>query len=61
MLEEEYAPRRVKPFHLRRLPPPEPEFTFEIRPGTEEEAEGHDEDSTETLQRRVRPKQREGA
>ena len=34
MLEEEYAPRRVKPFHLRRLPPPEPDFTFEIRPAT---------------------------
>lgn len=34
MLEEEYAPRRVKPFHLRRLPPPEPEFAFEIRPAT---------------------------
>ena len=34
MLEEEYAPRRVKPYHLRRLPPPEPEFTFAIRPAT---------------------------
>jgi L-amino acid N-acyltransferase YncA len=32
VLEEEYAPRREKPFHLRRLPPPEPDFTFEIRP-----------------------------
>ena len=34
MLEEEYAPRRVKPFHLRRIPPPEPDFSFEIRPAT---------------------------
>ena len=34
MLEEEYAPRRVKPFHLRRLPPPEPEFTYTIRPAS---------------------------
>ena len=31
MLEEEYAPRRVKPFHLRRIPPPEPDFAYEIR------------------------------
>lgn len=34
MLEEEYAPRRVKPFHLRRLPPPEADFAYEIRPAT---------------------------
>ena len=34
MLEEEYAPRRVKPFHLRRIEPPEPEFAFDIRPAT---------------------------
>ena len=34
MLEEEYAPRRVKPFHLRRIPPPEPDFAYEIRPAT---------------------------
>jgi L-amino acid N-acyltransferase YncA len=34
VLEEEYAPRRVKPFHLRRLPPPEPEFAYAIRPAT---------------------------
>jgi L-amino acid N-acyltransferase YncA len=32
VLEEEYAPRRVKPFHLRRIPPPEPDFAYEIRP-----------------------------
>ncbi len=34
MLEEEYAPRRVKPFHLRRIQPPEPDFSYEIRPAT---------------------------
>jgi len=34
VLEEEYAPRRVKPFHLRRIPPPEPDFAYEIRPAT---------------------------
>jgi phosphinothricin acetyltransferase len=34
VLEEEYAPRRAKPFHLRRLPPPEPDFTYTIRPAT---------------------------
>lgn len=33
MLEEEYEPRRLaKPFHLRRIDPPEPAFTYEIRP-----------------------------
>ncbi|MGN6446923.1 N-acetyltransferase family protein [Amnibacterium sp.] len=33
MLEEEYEPRRLaKPFHLRRIDPPEPEFAFRIRP-----------------------------
>lgn len=33
MLEEEYEPRRLrKPFHLRRLDPPEPTFAYEIRP-----------------------------
>ena len=32
MLEEEYEPRRLsKPFHLRRLDPPEPAFAYEIR------------------------------
>jgi L-amino acid N-acyltransferase YncA len=32
VLEEEYEPRRLrKPFHLRRLDPPEPEFAYEIR------------------------------
>jgi L-amino acid N-acyltransferase YncA len=31
MLEEEYAPRRQVPFHLRRLPAAEPEFSYEIR------------------------------
>ena len=35
MLEEEYAPRRVKPFHLRRIQPPEPEFTYAIRSATQ--------------------------
>jgi L-amino acid N-acyltransferase YncA len=35
VLEEEYEPRRLtKPFHLRRIDPPEPEFTYEIRPAT---------------------------
>lgn len=35
MLEEEYEPRRLaKPFHLRRIDPPEPAFAFEIRPAT---------------------------
>jgi phosphinothricin acetyltransferase len=34
VLEEEYAPRRVKPFHLRRLPAPEAPFTWTIRPAT---------------------------
>ena len=31
MLEEEYAERRVKPFHLRRIEPPEAPFAYEIR------------------------------
>ena len=35
MLEEEYEPRRLaKPFHLRRMPDPEPGFAYEIRPAT---------------------------
>ena len=35
MLEEEYEPRRLaKPFHLRRIDPPEPTFSYEIRPAT---------------------------
>jgi phosphinothricin acetyltransferase len=34
VLEEEYAPRRVKPFHLRRIEPPEPAFAYDIRPAT---------------------------
>jgi phosphinothricin acetyltransferase len=34
VLEEEYAPRRVKPFHLRRIADPEPTFTYDIRPAT---------------------------
>jgi L-amino acid N-acyltransferase YncA len=35
VLEEEYEPRRLaKPFHLRRLDPPEPRFAYEIRPAT---------------------------
>ena len=32
MLEEEYAPRRKLPPHLRPAPTPEPEFGFELRP-----------------------------
>lgn len=32
MLEEEYEPRRLaKPYHLRRIDPPEPVFAYEIR------------------------------
>jgi L-amino acid N-acyltransferase YncA len=32
VLEEEYEPRRLsKPYHLRRIDPPEPGFAFEIR------------------------------
>lgn len=35
MLEEEYEPRRLaKPYHLRRIDPPEPAFAYEIRPAT---------------------------
>ncbi|RIX31026.1 GNAT family N-acetyltransferase [Amnibacterium setariae] len=35
MLEEEYEPRRLaKPFHLRRIDPPEPTFSYEIRAAT---------------------------
>lgn len=35
MLEEEYEPRRLaKPFHLRRLDPPEAPFAYEIRAAT---------------------------
>jgi L-amino acid N-acyltransferase YncA len=32
MLEEEYQPRRVLPPHLKKAPPPEPVFAYEIRP-----------------------------
>jgi L-amino acid N-acyltransferase YncA len=32
MLEEEYQPRRVLPPHLKKAPPPEPVFSYEIRP-----------------------------
>lgn len=35
MLEEEYEQRRVLPAHLRRMPAPEPEFSFEIRDAVE--------------------------
>lgn len=31
MLEEEYVERRVKPFHLRRIEPPEAPFAYDIR------------------------------
>ena len=34
MLEEEYSPRRAKPFHLRRIEPPEAPFAYEIRAAT---------------------------
>ncbi len=34
MLEEEYAPRRQLPRHLRPTPPPETPFAFEIRDAT---------------------------
>lgn len=32
MLEEEYAPARSRPFHLRRFDPPEAPFAYVIRP-----------------------------
>ena len=35
MLEEEYNPRRQLPPRLRPAPPPEPEFSFELRQATE--------------------------
>jgi L-amino acid N-acyltransferase YncA len=35
MLEEEYAPRRRLPAHLRKPPEPEAPFTFSIRDATE--------------------------
>jgi len=35
MLEEEYNPRRQLPPRLRPAPPPEPEFSFELRPATD--------------------------
>ena len=35
MLEEEYNPRRQLPPRLRPTPPPEPAFSFEVRPATE--------------------------
>jgi phosphinothricin acetyltransferase len=35
VLEEEYEPRRLnKPYHLRRIDPPEPGFAYEIREAT---------------------------
>ena len=34
MMEEEYAPARVKPFHRRRIEPAEPAFSYEVRPAT---------------------------
>jgi phosphinothricin acetyltransferase len=34
VLEEEYAPRRVKPFHLRRIAPADGPFSYSIRPAT---------------------------
>jgi L-amino acid N-acyltransferase YncA len=38
VLEEEYEPRRLsKPFHLRRLDPPEADFAYEIRPARAED------------------------
>ena len=35
MLEEEYQPRRRLPRHLRPSPPPEPTFSFSVRPATD--------------------------
>jgi phosphinothricin acetyltransferase len=35
MLEEEYNPRRQLPPRLRPAPPPEPEFSFQLRQATE--------------------------
>ena len=35
MLEEEYNPRRQLPPRLRPAPPPEPEFSFELRQATD--------------------------
>jgi phosphinothricin acetyltransferase len=35
MLEEEYAPRRKLPVHLRKAPEPEAPFAFDIREATE--------------------------
>jgi len=35
MLEEEYNPRRQLPPRLRPAPPPEPEFSFELRKATD--------------------------
>jgi L-amino acid N-acyltransferase YncA len=32
MLEEEYQPRRTLPAHLKKVPPPEPEFSYSVRP-----------------------------
>lgn len=34
MLEEEYNPRRRLPRHLRPAPPPQPDFSFELREAT---------------------------
>ena len=34
VLEEEYEQRRVRPFHLRRIDPPEAPFAYAIRPAT---------------------------
>jgi phosphinothricin acetyltransferase len=35
MLEEEYNPRRQLPPRLRSAPPPEPDFSFELRPAVD--------------------------
>lgn len=37
MLEEEYAPRRKPPAHARRVPTPEPDFSYTLAPATEQD------------------------
>ena len=37
MLEEEYAPRRKPPAHARRVPAPEPDFSYTLTPASEQD------------------------
>lgn len=37
MLEEEYAPRRKPPAHARRVPAPEPDFSYTLTPAIEQD------------------------